>query len=78
MGAKVLGRTRIGKRCLIAAGAVVPPGLEVPDGHVVLGVPGKIVRPLKPDEAQYLDWLAPHYVQLAQRYASGDIRPLVD
>src|SRR5256885_4221503 len=27
MNATVLGRTRIGRQCLIAAGAVVPPGL---------------------------------------------------
>jgi len=44
MHATVLGRTKIGKNCLIAAGAVVPPGLEVPDGMVVMGVPGKVPR----------------------------------
>src|ERR1051325_5484985 len=32
MGATLLGRTKIGRGCLVAAGAVVPPGLEVPDG----------------------------------------------
>src|ERR1039458_7038881 len=53
MGATVLGRSVIGKGCLIAAGAVVPPGLEVPDGMVVMGVPGKIVRPAKPKEVEY-------------------------
>lgn len=68
MGAVVLGRTKIGKRCLIAAGAVVPPGLEVPDGMVVMGVPGKIVRETNDAEKQYLDKLPDHYVQLAQRY----------
>ena len=42
MHATVLGGTVIGKRCLVAAGALVPPGLEVPDDHVVMGVPGKV------------------------------------
>ena len=37
MSATVLGRSRIGSECLIAAGAVVPPGLEVPDRMVVMG-----------------------------------------
>ncbi len=68
MGATVLGRTRIGSGCLIAAGAVVPPGLEVPDGMVVVGVPGRIVRPTSEKEKQYLAWLAPHYRKLAKRH----------
>jgi carbonic anhydrase/acetyltransferase-like protein (isoleucine patch superfamily) len=69
MGATVLGKTRIGERCLIAAGAVVSPGMEVPDDHVVMGVPGKIVRPTREAEQQYMRWLATHYVELATRYA---------
>src|SRR3954468_8622453 len=46
MGAILLGRTRIGRECLVAAGAVVPPGLVVPDRMLVIGVPGKVARPL--------------------------------
>jgi carbonic anhydrase/acetyltransferase-like protein (isoleucine patch superfamily) len=65
IGAILLGRTRVGNECLIAAGAVVPPGLEVPDRMVVMGVPGKIVRPVKEEELRYMRWLAPHYVELA-------------
>jgi carbonic anhydrase/acetyltransferase-like protein (isoleucine patch superfamily) len=68
MHATVLGATVIGKRCLIAAGALVPPGLEVPDDHVVMGVPGKVVRETNDKEKQYLAWLADHYVALAKRY----------
>lgn len=66
MGAVVLGGTRIGKRCLIAAGAVVPPNLQVPDDSLVMGVPGKIIRPTNEKERGYLAWLAPHYVMLAK------------
>lgn len=68
MHATVLGGTVIGKRCLVAAGALVPPGLVVPDDHVVMGVPGKVVRPTNDEEKKYLAWLADHYVQLAERY----------
>ncbi|MEO1237641.1 MAG: gamma carbonic anhydrase family protein [Planctomycetota bacterium] len=67
MHATVLGRTAIGKRCLVAAGALVPPGLEVPDDHVVMGVPGRVVRPTNDEEKRYLAWLADHYVDLARR-----------
>ncbi len=72
MGATVLGRTVIGKGCLVAAGAVVPPGLTVPDGMVVMGVPGKIVRPIRDPEIEYARWLSGHYVQLAERYMAGE------
>ena len=68
MHATVLGRSVIGERCLVAAGALVPPGLEVPDDHVVMGVPGRVMRPTNEKEKQYLSWLAEHYVKLAQRY----------
>lgn len=70
MGATVLGGTVIGEGCLIAAGALVPPGLEVPDGMVVMGVPGKVVRPLNDKEKEYLRWLPEHYVELARGYAN--------
>jgi carbonic anhydrase/acetyltransferase-like protein (isoleucine patch superfamily) len=73
MGAVVLSRAKIGRGCLIAAGAVVPPDLVVPDGMVVMGVPGKIVRPVKPDELEYMRWLVPHYVELAEKYVNGEI-----
>ena len=75
MGATVLGRTTIGRGCLVAAGAVVPPGLVVPDGMCVMGVPGKIVRAVRPAEAEYARWLSGHYVQLAARYVAGEFDP---
>jgi len=71
MGATVLGGTRIGARCLIAAGAVVPPGLDVPDDSVVMGVPGRIVRATTEKERAYLKWVAPRYVELARLHTAG-------
>lgn len=77
MGATVLGHTKIGRRCLIAAGAVVPPGLVVPDGMVVMGVPGRIVRETNDQEKHYLTWLAPHYVKLAQLHVEHPDDPRI-
>jgi carbonic anhydrase/acetyltransferase-like protein (isoleucine patch superfamily) len=34
---------RVGRRCVVGAMALVPPGMEVPEGSVVMGVPGKVV-----------------------------------
>lgn len=78
MGSTLLGRTRIGRECLVAAGAVVPPGLEVPDRMLVVGVPGKILRPVTEKDLQYMGWLTTHYVELARQYVRGDgdhVRP---
>jgi len=78
MGSTLLSRTKIGRECLIAAGAVVPPGLEVPDRMLVMGVPGKVVRPVKEQDLQYMKWLTDHYVELARQYVKGDaahVRP---
>jgi carbonic anhydrase/acetyltransferase-like protein (isoleucine patch superfamily) len=68
MGAVVLSRTKIGRECLIGAGTVVPPGLEVPDRMLVVGVPGRIVRPVGEKDLEYMRWLTGHYVELAERY----------
>ncbi|MEX2212878.1 MAG: gamma carbonic anhydrase family protein [Phycisphaeraceae bacterium] len=79
MGATALGGTRIGARCLIAAGAVVPPNLNVPDDMMVIGVPGRVARPTNEKEKKYLAWLAPHYVQLARHHhenpTDGRVKP---
>lgn len=69
MKAVVLNDCKIGKNCLIAAGAVLSPGTEVPDGMVVMGIPGKICRPVKEREADYIKNNCAHYVELSQDHA---------
>jgi carbonic anhydrase/acetyltransferase-like protein (isoleucine patch superfamily) len=76
MGAKVLGRATIGRGCIIAAGAVGPEGMEVPDGAVVMGVPGRIRRQTTPEEIAHIQWIPPHYVRLAQRWVRGEFTSL--
>lgn len=72
MGARLLARTQIGEECLVAAGAVVPPGFVAPPRTLVLGVPAKVVRPLNDEDLKYVRWISGHYVRLAQRYAAGE------
>jgi carbonic anhydrase/acetyltransferase-like protein (isoleucine patch superfamily) len=74
MKAVLLSGTKVGVECLIAAGAVVPPGLIVPDRMVVMGVPGKIVRPVKEEELKYMRFLTSHYVDLAEKHVREQIR----
>lgn len=77
MGAKVLGRTRIGSGCIIGAGAVVPPGMHIPDHSVVIGIPGSIARATNDADKAYLAKLPPHYEALARRHASHPDDPRV-
>jgi carbonic anhydrase/acetyltransferase-like protein (isoleucine patch superfamily) len=72
MSATLLSRTVIGRECLVAAGAVVPPDLHVPDRSLVRGVPAKIARPVTEEELKYMRWLTTTYLTLAKRYAAGE------
>jgi carbonic anhydrase/acetyltransferase-like protein (isoleucine patch superfamily) len=72
MGAILLGHTDIGEECLIDAGAVVTPGMKIPDRSLVVGVPAKIVRPVSDKEHEYLRWLSRRYVELVGKYIAGE------
>ena len=71
IGAVVLGRARIGKNCLIGANPLITEGKEIPDGSLVMGQPGKVVRQLEPGQIEALKASAAHYVQNWKRYAAG-------
>lgn len=66
--AVVLDGARIGKRCLIAAGALIAPGKVIPDGSVVMGVPGKIVRETTQSDLEMIRHTCEHYRANARRY----------
>ena len=66
MGAIVLSDAVIGNHCVVGAGAVVKEKMVVPDGHVVLGIPARIVGPIK---QSLLDDIAENevdYIRLAK------------
>lgn len=65
MGAVVLDGAVIGNQCLIGAGALVTPGTVIPDGSMVLGRPGKVVRALTAEDRSRLKGWATKYVENA-------------
>lgn len=75
MGSKVLTDAKIGKHCIIAAGAVIPEGKEIPDGSVVMGVPGKVVREATEEDVERIRENARVYVEKKERYREG-FRPV--
>ena len=69
MGATILNGAKIGKNCLIGAGALITEGKEIPDGSLVMGVPGKVVRQLDEAAIDKNRWSAVHYQENAARFA---------
>jgi carbonic anhydrase/acetyltransferase-like protein (isoleucine patch superfamily) len=67
-GAMILDRARIGRHCLIAAGALVPPDKVIPDGSVVMGVPGKIVRQVDDEDLALIEFVSQHYRERIRLY----------
>jgi len=71
MGAVILNGARIGKNCLVAAHALIPEGREIPDGTIVIGMPGKVIRALTDEEIARNRDSADHYVANWKRFAAG-------
>jgi carbonic anhydrase/acetyltransferase-like protein (isoleucine patch superfamily) len=71
MGATILNGARIGRNCLIGAGALITEGKEIPDGSLVMGVPGKVVRALDAAGIEGLRKSALGYQANARRFAAG-------
>ncbi|MBZ2168212.1 MULTISPECIES: gamma carbonic anhydrase family protein [Marinobacter] len=68
INAVVLNGAKIGKHCLIGANTLIPEGMEIPDGSMVIGSPGKIKRELNDSQKKMLEMSAQHYVQNGVRY----------
>ena len=65
MHATVMNGADIGAGSLIAAGALVPENTVVPPGSLVVGVPGRVVRPVSAEQAQSIRENAASYLRLA-------------
>ncbi|MEO0486360.1 MAG: gamma carbonic anhydrase family protein [Pseudomonadota bacterium] len=71
MGATVLNGAKIGKNCLIGACALVTEGKVIPDGSLVMGAPGKIVRQLDEAAIKGLTLSAEGYQLNMRRFRAG-------
>ena len=64
----ILNNARIGKNCIVGAGALITEGKEFPDGVLIVGSPAKVVRALTPEQIERLKMSAAHYVDNARRH----------
>ncbi len=71
IGAIVLDGAVIGTGSMIGAGSVVSPNTIIPPGSLVLGIPGKVIRPLRPDEAERIAAQVDEVKKKARQYRIG-------
>ena len=77
MGATMLQRSRLGAGSMLAAGAVLGEGKEVPPGHLAAGVPATVRKELDGSSQGWVDSSAQHYRERAIAYRSElrSVRP---
>jgi carbonic anhydrase/acetyltransferase-like protein (isoleucine patch superfamily) len=66
--AVVLNHAVIGKNCLIGANALITENKVIPDGSLVMGSPGRVVRPLSAEEMNGLKANAESYVRRSKLF----------
>ena len=69
MGAILLNGATIGADSIIAAGALVPERMEIPPRSLVMGSPGRVLRPLSDDDVLGIRDYADRYVGYKKDYA---------
>jgi carbonic anhydrase/acetyltransferase-like protein (isoleucine patch superfamily) len=68
MGATVLNGAHIGEESIVAAGTLVPEGMEVPPRSLVMGMPGKVRRAVTDEEREGLRRYANNYYEYKETY----------
>jgi carbonic anhydrase/acetyltransferase-like protein (isoleucine patch superfamily) len=69
--AVILNNARIGRNCIVGAGAVVTEGKEFPDNSLIVGAPARAIRTLDAERAESLVKNATGYVNNAIRFQKG-------
>ena len=71
INAVILNGAHIGKNCIVGASALITEGKEIPDGSLVVGSPGKVVRQLSEEQIQTITDNANRYMNNLKRYKAG-------
>jgi carbonic anhydrase/acetyltransferase-like protein (isoleucine patch superfamily) len=72
--AVVLNDAVIGKNCVIGANSLIAEGKKIPDGSLVMGSPGKVVRQLTEAEIKRFNGISANYVRKWKQYVQ-DLKP---
>ena len=66
MGAIVLDGAKIGRRCMIAAGALVTAKMDASEGSLIVGSPARVIRKLTEDELDHMKLAVDEYIQIGR------------
>jgi carbonic anhydrase/acetyltransferase-like protein (isoleucine patch superfamily) len=72
MGSILLDNCHIEPWCVIGAGAVIPVGMRIPTGSLVLGTPGRVVRQLRERDIEQIKGGKVAYLELAAKYRAQE------
>mgnify|MGYP001036333510 FL=1 len=67
----VMNGAIIGNNCLVGSNTLITEGKEIPDGSLVLGSPGKVIRQITYAEIEEITGFSERYVINARRYREG-------
>ncbi|SVA47151.1 uncharacterized protein METZ01_LOCUS100005 [marine metagenome] len=67
----VMNGAIIGNNCLVGSNTLITEGKEIPDGSLVLGSPGKVIRQISDAEIEEITGFSERYVNNARRYREG-------
>ncbi|NNM83571.1 MAG: gamma carbonic anhydrase family protein [Burkholderiales bacterium] len=71
----VMSGAKIGNNCLIGANTLITEGKVIPDGSLVVGSPGRVIRELTLEEIEAIRENARHYVENAELYEK-ELKPI--
>ena len=71
MGATILNGARIGRESIVAAGALVPEGMQVPPRSLVAGLPGRVHRELTDEDVASIRRYAANYLEYSREYRAA-------
>ena len=71
MGSTLLNGVVVGRGSVVAAGALLTEGTVVPPGSLVMGVPGKVVRPVDEELRRRIEQTWRHYVGQGRHHREG-------
>jgi carbonic anhydrase/acetyltransferase-like protein (isoleucine patch superfamily) len=72
MGSILLNRVHVGRGSIIGAGALCPEGMVVPPESLVLGIPGRVVRPTTAAERERIARTVESYLVMQERHRRGE------
>jgi len=76
MGAVILDGAVVKKGAIVGAGCVVKENTVVPENHLIVGVPGRVVREETGSYDRNVKW-AKKYIELAKIHSTSQVSPPV-